>query len=70
MEESNPVEANDSDYDPTKEAKKEVMSFYNKPISIMRTLEMVLNVNVFGLGVFGLQSKCCYLINRHIAESM
>jgi len=41
MEESNPVEANDSDYDPTKEAKKEVMSFYNKPISIMTTLEMV-----------------------------
>lgn len=26
MEESNPIEANDSDYDPNKEAKKEVHS--------------------------------------------
>ncbi len=30
MEEANPIEANDSDYDPTKEAKKEVMLFCNK----------------------------------------
>lgn len=30
MEEANPVEAHDSDYDPTKEAKKEVMCICTK----------------------------------------
>lgn len=28
MEEANPIEANDSDYDPTKETKKEVKHYH------------------------------------------
>lgn len=28
MEEANPIEANDSDYDPTKETKKEVKQYH------------------------------------------
>lgn len=27
MDDANPIEANDSDYDPTKEAKREVLEF-------------------------------------------
>lgn len=35
MEEANPIEANDSDYDPTKDAKKEVGT-HNDAVRISR----------------------------------